>query len=122
MKLGSGAGFGVRAEEQAAKYLKKKGYRILERNYRTRTAEVDIIALDGDTVVFVEVKARASDLFGTPMEAVGVKKRAKIAQAAIHYLATKGKDRREAPARFDVIAIGPEGLEHLPAAFEILDI
>ena len=119
---GSRAGLGARGEDQAAKYLEKKGYRILERNYRTRVAEIDIIAMHGNTLVFVEVKTRASDLFGTPMEAVGTKKRAKIAQAAVHYIATKGKGLTEAPARFDVIAIGPDGLEHLPDAFEILDM
>ncbi len=107
---------GARAEDLAARYLKKKGYKILQRNFRTRYAEIDIIAEDGPVVVFVEVKSKSSADFGLPSQAVDLKKQAKIKQAALAFLARENGER---PARFDVISILPTGLEHIPDAFEI---
>lgn len=108
---------GSKAEERAAAYLLKKGYRILRRNYRSKTAEIDIIAKDGPTIVFVEVKSRTSTAFGSPVEAVDAKKQKKMKQAALQFLC--GGENEAAPARFDVIAISPGGaLEHITDAFD----
>ena len=112
------AHLGRTAEAQAVKYLERQGYKILCRNFRIKRAEIDIIARDGKWLVFVEVKARSSGLFGRPSEAVDFKKQEKIIQAAWGYMAFK---KMELPARFDVIAIGPDGLEHIKDAFESLD-
>ncbi|MDA8169261.1 MAG: YraN family protein [Nitrospiraceae bacterium] len=108
---------GSRAEDRAADFLRKRGLKILHRNYRLRQAEIDIIAQDGPAIVFVEVKARRGSSFGSPSEAVDSRKQKKIREAALHYLATH-KASEDAPARFDVIAIGPEGIEHIMDAFE----
>jgi putative endonuclease len=96
-------------EEHAARYLTSRGYRVLERNYRTSRGEVDIIAEHGDTLVFVEVKARSSDEFGEPREAVTTWKQRRIARAAAAYLSAK--ERRERATRFDVVevSITPQG-------------
>ncbi|MDA8387558.1 MAG: YraN family protein [Nitrospiraceae bacterium] len=110
------ARLGRSSERLAVKYLEKKGYRILRRNFRTRRAEIDIIAEDGPWLVFIEVKARSSALFGAPQEAVGLKKQRKITEAALGYMTIEKPER---PVRFDVIAIGPGGLEHIRGAFEI---
>ena len=94
---------GHRGETLAARYLKKAGYRIIETNYRTRLGEIDIIAKDGDTIVFVEVKTRASVHFGSPKWAVTPKKQRKISMVALTYL--KDKNQNAARARFDVVAV-----------------
>jgi putative endonuclease len=110
---------GARGEDKAVRFLRKKGYRILERNYRSPAGEVDIIALDGETVVFVEVKTRADGLFGQPCEAVHRRKQEKLRKTALYYLSAR---RREAPARFDIIGIqvapGGQRVEHIVDAFE----
>ena len=110
--------FGNRGEDIAADYLKKKGYRILYRNYKTLAGEADIIARDNDTVVFVEVKARSSDAFGQPFEAVGYKKQEKLKKAAIYYLKHK---KIEPIVRFDIISIiskeGKNEINHIVEAF-----
>lgn len=107
---------GARAEELAVKYLKKRGFKVICRNWRARTAEIDIIAEDGPTLVFVEVKARSSGLFGDPKEAVNQAKQLKLRDAALDFMIRK---KKEGPARFDVVSILPEGLEHIKDAFEI---
>ncbi len=111
---------GLRGEAIATKYLRKKGYRILERNYRTPFGEIDIIAEDRGTLVFIEVKTRKADLFGLPEESVTIKKRERIKKAALHYL----KDLKKVPpVRFDVLSILTSPLsevliEHIEYAFE----
>lgn len=107
---------GARAEDLAVKYLKKQGFKIICRNWRAKTAEIDIIALDGPTLVFIEVKARSSGLFGDPREAVNQAKQLKLRDAAMDFIIKKKKD---VPARFDVVSISREGLEHIKDAFEI---
>jgi putative endonuclease len=106
-------------EEEAASYLRRLGMRVLERNMRTPVGEIDIIARQGRTLVFVEVKTRRSKAFGTPQEAVGPAKQRQILRAAQWYLGG-GKGRGLQP-RFDVVAVqpGPEGavVEHIPDAF-----
>jgi len=94
---------GKKGEDIAAACLKKEGYRIVERNYRCRYGEVDIIAMDKKDVVFVEVKGRESDTFGSPEEAVGPAKQKKISKVALHYLQEKGLGDHN--ARFDAVAI-----------------
>ncbi|MDA8172236.1 MAG: YraN family protein [Nitrospiraceae bacterium] len=103
------------SEQKAVKYLEKSGYKILCRNFRVKKAEIDIIAEDGPWLVFIEVKARSSGLFGAPEEAVTLKKQRRIMDAARSYMALEKAQR---PARFDVIAIGPGGLKHIRDAFE----
>lgn len=89
-------------ENAAAKFLIRKGYRILERNWRIRGGEIDIVATDGDTVVFVEVKSRTSTEYGTGEEAITSWKIKRLINAAQAYLRYKGEDYE---CRFDVISI-----------------
>lgn len=109
---------GRRGESRAARYLKGLGYRIIRRNYKSPSGEVDIIAMDGETLVFVEVKARKGDSFGSPGEAVGPRKQKKIIEAALFYM---GSLRSQPPARFDVVGIRLRGwraeVEHIKDAF-----
>lgn len=109
-----------RGENVAARFLRDQGYKILLRNYRCALGEVDIIARDGKTLVFVEVKTRSYD-DPTPEEQVGPEKQHQITKAAHNYLARYGTP--QPPARFDVVAIvWPEGrdpiIRHTPDAFE----
>ncbi|MFN3740871.1 MAG: YraN family protein [Thermodesulfovibrionales bacterium] len=93
---------GLKGEALAISYLKKKGYKILEKNYRTKFGEIDIIASKDDVVVFIEVKTRSTDAFGAPEESVTTEKQERIKKAALYYL----KNLRTIPAlRFDVISI-----------------
>ena len=94
---------GKTGEELAAVELERRGYSIVARRYRTRHGEIDIVAEDGDTVVFVEVKARRTAEFGTAAEAVTVWKQRRLVAMAVDYLARNDLDRR--PCRFDVVAI-----------------
>ncbi len=96
-------------EEHAARYLVSRGYRILERNYRTPRGEIDIVAERGDALCFIEVKTRSSDEFGEPREAVTTWKQRRIVRAAAAYLSAK--ERRERATRFDVVevSITPQG-------------
>lgn len=105
---------GMEGERQAEESLKAKGLRVLERNYRSRCGEIDLIALDGETLVFVEVKARRESRFGLPQDAVGAMKRHRLVKAAQAYLLERCWD---GPARFDVVAILDGKLEHIPDAF-----
>jgi putative endonuclease len=111
---------GKEGEEAAVDFLKKTGYRIIEKNYKTVFGEIDIIAKDKDIVVFVEVKTRADRSFGHPFEAVHPKKREKIRKTALCFLK---KLKKEVPARFDVLSIDMEGgikkIEHIVDAFEV---
>jgi len=95
--------FGKEAEKAAVDFLKLKGYKILERNYRTKFGEIDIIAQDKDVICFVEVKARHSLNLGAPEEAVFARKQKQISKAAIFYL--KINKLLEQAARFDVVAL-----------------
>lgn len=90
-------------EDLAVKELQRRGYAILARGYRTRFGEIDIVAQDEETIVFVEVKARRTRRCGTAAEAVSVTKQRRIAAMALDYLAWS--DRLDDPCRFDVVAI-----------------
>lgn len=113
---------GREGEKVAEQYLKKKGYKLVERNYRCMTGEVDLIVLDRRVIVFVEVKTRSDYSFGTPFEAVEFRKQQKMIQAAQFFLHSKGLHERE--ARFDVVGISwPAGkpvVEHIENAFELV--
>jgi len=95
--------FGRWGEKLAASFLKRQGYRILARNYVSPVGEMDIVAREGEELVFVEVKTRTSEGFGGPLRAVGRAKRRKIVQVARSYLARYRLD--ECPCRFDVVGI-----------------
>ena len=98
---------GEEAEELAARLLAKKGLVVLARNYRTRFGEVDLVARDGATLVFVEVRARSWGAFGGAAGSVDTRKQRRIVAAARHYLARLGTEPR---CRFDVVALqGPNG-------------
>jgi len=112
---------GERGERTAASFLKKKGMRIIVRNYRGPGGEIDLIARDGETLVFVEVKTRKS---GTPAEAVDEEKQRRISRAALVFLKKHGLLNPGVPSRFDIVAINwPDAakqpiIEHFPNAFE----
>jgi len=94
---------GRRGEGLAALHLRLKGYRIEVRNWRCPLGELDIVAWDGDTLVFVEVKTRASSAVGAPEDAVTVHKRRRLVRLAQAFLAQRGSDLP--PCRFDVVAV-----------------
>jgi putative endonuclease len=91
---------GARAETLAADYLTRRGLTIVGRNFRTRFGEIDLIARDGRTLVFVEVRMRTSPRFGGAVESITAAKRARLIATASGYLATL---RHEPPCRFDAI-------------------
>lgn len=97
--------FGKESESIAVSHLKKKGYKIIERNYRTKLGEIDIIAKEKNTVVFIEVKSRKSGDFGSPKYAVTPKKMKKISMVALYFL--KVTNQSGVKARFDVVSIIP---------------
>jgi len=113
---------GQRGEEAAARYLKRLGYKIIARGDRSRLGEIDLVAVDGRTIVFVEVKTRQSQDAGHPSEAVDLDKQRRLTRAAVVFLKRHGLLDR--PARFDIVAVTwPEGqrrprIEHFPNAFE----
>jgi putative endonuclease len=99
----SAAGLGRAGESLAAEHLEARGFRILDRGFRTRTGEIDIVADESGVLVFVEVKARSSLRSGRPSEAVNSRKRLRMLKAARQWLARH--DAGEAPCRFDVVEI-----------------
>jgi putative endonuclease len=112
--------FGKAGEDLAVAELERRGYEITARRYRTRHGEIDIVARDGETVVFVEVKARTTAEFGTAAEAVTRAKQRRLVRMAIEYIAHN--DIRDVPLRFDVVAIDGSGdsarIAVYPHAFE----
>ena len=112
---------GRRGEDLACAELEKRGYVIIDRRFRTRCGELDIVARDGHVLVFVEVRARSGSNFGTPLESVTWKKRQRLSQMAASYLCL----RRMAgmACRFDVVAIverqGTQTLELVRGAFDM---
>lgn len=106
-------------EDKAVEYLQKKGYKILERNFSYSRGEIDIIVSDQKYIVFVEVKLRRTEGYGTPQEAVDQRKQGKIKNTARYYLLSKGVKKKK--IRFDVISIqiknGRGYLRHFKNAF-----
>lgn len=108
-------------EEQAREYLEGQGFIILEQNYRCVLGEMDLIALDGESLVFIEVKTRTSTAYGFPMESIGKRKQEKYIQMASYY--AKAKGLYKAPLRFDVVEVmaarqGLLSINHIPNAFQ----
>jgi putative endonuclease len=118
----AGDPLGRRGEREAEKFLKRLGYRIIARSQRSRLGEIDLVAVDGRTIVFVEVKTRRSDQAGHPAEAVGPAKQQQLTRVALGYL--RRHDLLEYAARFDVVAITWSAdsrrptIEHIKNAFE----
>jgi putative endonuclease len=111
---------GAYGERVAVRYLTGQGMVLLERNWRCGSGELDAILRDGDAVVFVEVKTRRSNRFGTPAEALGPAKVVRLRRAAAQWLARAGIRAKE--VRFDVVSVcpqtaGPASVEHLRGAF-----
>ena len=107
---------GAQGEAVARAYLEERGARVLEMNYRRHTGEIDIIARQGKTVLFVEVKRRTSLRYGRPAEAVDRAKQTHILRTAALYLQEKGLS--DTPMRFDVIEILPGEIRHIQNAFD----
>ena len=108
--------FGGVGENEARAFLEGKGARVLEMNYRRPTGEIDIIARQGKTLLFVEVKRRSSLRYGRPAEAVNRAKQAHILRTALMYL--QENRLTDAPMRFDVIEVLPDGIHHIENAFD----
>ncbi len=116
--------FGRSGESAAVAFLKKKGYRILEQNFRSKLGEIDIIAEQGGVLVFIEVKARTNHELGHPFNALTLAKQKKIVQTAQSFLVRKRISDK--PMRFDVVGLtsDPESpdswqIEHLENAFQV---
>lgn len=99
----------------AGRYLKEQGYSVLEFNFRCRSGEIDVIAREGDYLVFCEVKYRQNGRKGNPLEAVNGKKQRVIYQCAAYYLLIHGL--QDIPCRFDVIGFDKEQIIHIKDAF-----
>jgi len=114
---------GKKAENLAAEYLQKNGYKILVRNFRYQKSEIDIIAEKEHQIIVVEVKARSTDFFILPQEAVTKGKIKSIVTAANHFMEEFNKNQE---VRFDIISVLPDKkgnliIEHIPDAFEAFD-
>lgn len=96
-------------EDLALRHIEKLGYRIIERNYRCALGELDLVARDGDTLVFIEIKTRRQGAAEAAKEAVDARKRRQLSKAALAYLKAHGG--WETRARFDVVTVGLEGAE-----------
>jgi putative endonuclease len=112
---------GKRGEDLACAELEKRGYIILDRRFRTRCGELDIVAREGSILVFVEVKARSGCNFGTPFESVTWKKRQRLSRMAASYLYVKRLT--VVPCRFDVVSVielqGSHTIELVKGAFDM---
>ncbi len=110
-------------EEQATRFLRRAGMKIVARNLRTPVGEVDIIARKGKTLIFAEVKTRRSSAYGTPQEAVGATKQRQILRAASWYINEQGQ--QDLQPRFDVLAVlvvnDKAQIEHIADAFGLPD-
>jgi putative endonuclease len=112
---------GLRGEALAERFLRRRGYKIVARGHRDLLGELDLVAIQGRTIVFVEVKTRRSARYGHPAEAIDSAKQRRITQAALRFL--RKHDLLEQRSRFDVLAITwPTGrrprVEHFPGAFD----
>lgn len=118
---GNRQNIGRRGEDIAAGYLEHQGYQIITRNFRTRLGEIDIIAKDQSSIVFIEVKSKTGMGFGTPASAVTLKKQRQISKVALFYLTEHGLG--DSPARFDVVSVQFSGssseVELITDAFEL---
>ena len=114
---------GAKGEKLAAKFLKRKGYKVIQRNYKCKLGEIDIVAEHNGTIVFVEVKTRQTQEFGSPQSSVTATKRGQISRVALSYI--RDKKLVDQACRFDVIGITfpPESrkpeIEHIENAFQL---
>ena len=114
---------GAKGEKRAAKFLKRKGYKIIQRNYSCKLGEIDIIARQNNTTIFAEVKTRQTEEFGAPQYSINAAKRNHISKVALCYI--KEKRLMGQSCRFDVIAVTfPSGsrkpkIEHIENAFQL---
>ncbi|MBU1237536.1 MAG: YraN family protein [Gammaproteobacteria bacterium] len=106
---------GAAGEDTAARFLSKQGLRVIDRNFRVRGGEIDLICRDGSTVVFVEVRLRGRSDYGGAADSITAAKRAKIVLAARHWLA-RGQ-QHDLPCRFDCVLLDGERIEWLRDAF-----
>jgi putative endonuclease len=104
------------AERRAARWYRLRGYRILDTNCWVAGNEIDIVARRGSTIIFCEVKSRADESFGDPLELVTAEKARRVRRAASAWLA-RHRDAEGLAVRFDVIAEWAGRIEHLPVAF-----
>ena len=111
---------GAQKEDLAAEYLREKGYFIIEKNYRVRQGEIDLVARDGDCIVFVEVKYRRDEACGNPLEAVTSKKQRQICKTAYYYMNQKKISTDNTAIRFDVVGITGKKIEHIMNAFDFI--
>jgi putative endonuclease len=111
---------GRAAEDHACRHLEAQGLRLLERNYRCRVGEIDLVMLDGTTLVLVEVRSRSSADFGGAASSVGPRKQRSVIRAARHLMLARREYRRLA-ARFDVVAIDPGDADGPPRLTWIRD-
>jgi putative endonuclease len=109
---------GQQAEQTACTFLISKGLRLIERNYRTKTGEIDLIMRDGNDVVFIEVRARHYSDFGSAIESVNWLKQQKLIKAATHYLIER-QWFDKVNCRFDIIGVTHDNCEWIPNAFTI---
>ena len=109
---------GAGAEERAARFLAARGLEIVARNFRARLGELDLVAREGATLVFVEVRYRASGACGGALESITASKRSRIVAAANAYLAQLGS---QPPCRFDVVLLEGQSVDWIPAAFDVRD-
>lgn len=107
---------GARKEQLVTEYLIDNNYVILERNYQTKTGEIDIIAKDDNCIVFIEVKFRSSSRYGSSLDAVNYRKQQTIRHVARIYLSTRYKSL-DIPCRFDVIGMDGNNITHIINAF-----
>ncbi len=110
---------GNKGEDLACLFLEKASYKILERNFSCRSGEIDIIALDGDYIVFVEVKYRSSNAYGYPRESVNYYKQRNISKVASYYLLINNAFHKN--CRFDVVEIIGDTIELIQNAFSLVD-
>ena len=108
---------GSKGELTAEGYLKKQGYKILNKNYRTKSGEVDIIISKNNVITFVEVKTRTNCKYGTPAEAVNYDKQRRYREIASYYLLSKGLDENETEISFAVIEILGKEINFIENAF-----
>ena len=109
---------GTEKEKLAGAYLEKNGYEIIDYNYRCRQGEIDIVAKDGEYLVFCEVKYRSSERSGTPFEAVDYKKQKTISRCALFYITQRHLEYL--PCRFDVVSVTEDAIQVIKNAFDYI--
>lgn len=119
MRVSNNRAKGRDGEAMAEEYLTVRGYDVLEKNYRNRFGEIDIIARDGKTLVFVEVKTRNNSSHGLPADAVDTRKQHRLGRVALSYISYRRITNQ--PCRFDVLSICDDRIELFTDAFDLPD-